>query len=80
MPVALELTPSPAAVAVRSARRPLQPPGQLVASDALRVEDDTVLFDADRLQTRNGLTGRTNLSAVQCQEGTLLLVCLAPEH
>jgi hypothetical protein len=47
--------------------------------DALKVEDDTVLFDLDRALARQGLTGRTNLSAVQCQEGALLLICLAPE-
>jgi hypothetical protein len=47
--------------------------------DALKVEDDTVLFDLDRILARNGLPVRTNLTAVQCGAGTLLLVCLAPD-
>jgi hypothetical protein len=47
--------------------------------DALQVDGDTVLFDLDRAVARHGLPARTNLTAVQCQEGTLLLVCLAPD-
>jgi hypothetical protein len=47
--------------------------------DSLKMEDDTVLFDLDRALARSGLAVRSNLTAVQCGAGTLLLVCLAPD-
>jgi hypothetical protein len=41
--------------------------------DAIRVEADTVLVDADRLLTKTGLSVRTNLSALRCVPGQLVI-------
>src|SRR5205814_7064865 len=41
--------------------------------DAIRIEADTVLVDADRLLAKNGLSVRTNLSALRCTPGQLLI-------
>jgi hypothetical protein len=46
--------------------------------DALRVEGETVLLDPERLLAKNGLSAKTNLTAVRCGEGSLVLECAAP--
>jgi len=41
--------------------------------NGLQVDGERLLFDPDRLLTNNGFKGRTNLTAVRCGAGTLLL-------
>jgi hypothetical protein len=41
--------------------------------DAVRVEGETVVVDADRLAARQGLPLRTHLTAVRCGPGSLVL-------
>jgi hypothetical protein len=47
------------------------------SDDWLEVDHETVRVDVDRLLLKEGLTARTNLRAVSCQSGTLLLECAA---
>jgi hypothetical protein len=45
----------------------------LRGEDGLRVEGETVLVDLDRLAARRGLPLRTNLVAVRCGQGALII-------
>lgn len=47
--------------------------GAAAREDALRVEGETVLLDLDRLLAKKGVYSRTNLTAVRCGEGCLLI-------
>jgi hypothetical protein len=46
--------------------------------NGLQVDGERLLFDPDRLLINNGLKGRTNLTAVRCGAGTLVLEAAAP--
>jgi hypothetical protein len=50
----------------------------LASEEGLRVEDETVFVDPDVLLGRLGLSGRTNLSAVRCEAGRLVVEGSAP--
>jgi hypothetical protein len=39
----------------------------------LRIDDDTVVLDVDALLAENGVTARTNLTAVRCQSAALIV-------
>jgi hypothetical protein len=45
----------------------------LQGEDGLRVEGETVLVDPDRIAARRGWPVRTNLTAVRCGDGSLVL-------
>jgi hypothetical protein len=45
--------------------------------NGLQVDGEHLLFDPDRLLFNNGLKGRTNLTAVRCGAGTLVLEAAA---
>jgi hypothetical protein len=45
----------------------------LPGEDGLRVEGETILVDPDRLAARRGWPLRTNLTAVRCEPGALLI-------
>ncbi len=41
--------------------------------DSLRVEEETLVFDLDRLLTKKGFPARTNLTTVRCNSGNLII-------
>lgn len=46
--------------------------------DWIQFDSDTLTIDADQLLAKRGLTARTNLSAVRCEQGHLVLEAAAP--
>lgn len=50
----------------------------LAHEEGARVEGETVLVDPDALLARLGLAGRTNLAAVRCEAGRILVEGGAP--
>jgi hypothetical protein len=45
----------------------------ITRNDAVRVDEDVVFVDVDRLLAREGLSVRTNLTGVHCRSGSLVL-------
>jgi len=41
--------------------------------DWLRIENDIIFAEVERLLAKNGVTVQTNLTAVTCQEGTIVI-------
>jgi hypothetical protein len=50
----------------------------LQGEEGLHVEGETVLVDPDRIAARRGLPVRTNLTAVRCGDGCLVLEAASP--